>query len=99
MRILIHLGALATVSACTRPAPVVSWPDQFFVPSYPQLGYGIKRVIEKQAPITLVAHDGSVCRTSRLRFSRTRTGRWIDCAWNLPSLDSTVIAHNTRAEP
>lgn len=99
MRILIYLGVLAAVSACTRPPSVLSWPDEFFVPAYPQLGYGIKRVIEKQPPITLVAHDGSVCRTSRLRFSRTRTGRWIACTWNLPSLDSTVVAQNTRAGP
>jgi hypothetical protein len=52
-------------------------------------------VIEKQAPITLVAYDGSICRTSRDRFATTKEGKWIACIWNLPSLDSTETARNS----
>jgi hypothetical protein len=41
--------------------------------------YAIKRVIEKQSPITLIADDGSVCRTSRERFAATKEGGWTAC--------------------
>jgi hypothetical protein len=96
VRLSVWYTTLALLGACARPAPVVVPPDHFFVPLYPALlGYGVKRVIDKQAPITLVAHDGSVCRTSRDRFARTRTGKWIACVWNFPSLDSTASAQLT----
>jgi hypothetical protein len=53
-----------------------------------QPGFAIKQVIEKQRPITLLADDGSVCRTSRERFSRTKEGALVACVWNLPDPNS-----------
>ncbi len=89
MRVLLLAIAVCGAFACARLNDPHSGPDHFFVPLLPQLGYAIKRVIGKEAPITLVAHDGSVCRTSRERYANTDEGRWIVCIWNLPSLDST----------
>jgi hypothetical protein len=89
---LIALAATCLVWSCARPDYAQSWPDRFFLSGGPQLGYAIKRVIEKQDPITLIADDGSVCRTSRQRFAATKEGRWIACIWALPILDSTGLA-------
>jgi hypothetical protein len=83
------LNALLAVGVgCARPAE--QWPpNSFILAAGPQLGYAIKRVIQRQPPVTLVGHDGSVCRTSREQFNRTEQGRWIACIWNFPILDST----------
>jgi hypothetical protein len=78
----------AVIVGCARPDYAESWPDQLFLSAGAQPGYGIKQIIEKQSPATLVAEDGSVCRTSRERFNRAREGHWIACIWNLPILDS-----------
>jgi hypothetical protein len=89
---LILLATLGFVSACVRPDHADTWPDRFALSGGPQLGYAIKRLVEKQGPITLVADDGSVCRTSRERFAATKEGAWIACVWALPGLDSTQLA-------
>jgi hypothetical protein len=89
-------GALATVLAvimnCARPDYAEHWPDRFLLSAGPQPGFAIKRVIERQPPASLVGDDGSVCRTSRERFKRTKEGRWIACIWHLPTLDSAQTA-------
>jgi hypothetical protein len=92
MRIITQLAALASLAACARPNYAERWPDRFKFSAGPQPGFAIKQVVEKQAPVTLVADDGSICRTSEERFADTREGRLIACVWNLPSLDSTEIA-------
>ncbi|HEX6435359.1 MAG TPA: hypothetical protein VFZ87_14015 [Gemmatimonadales bacterium] len=88
----LRVGAFALLlsmsSGCVRPDYAESWPDGLFLSAGPQPGYGIKRLIEKQHPATLMADDGSVCRTSRERFDRAKEGRWIACVWNLPVIDS-----------
>jgi hypothetical protein len=61
----------------------------------PQPGFGIKQVIEKQHPITLLADDGSVCRTSRERLSRAKEMTLVACVWNLPALDSISMSQLT----
>lgn len=92
MRNLSVLAMTCVVSACARPDYAQILPDHFALYAGPQLGYAIKRVIEKQGPATLVGDDGSVCRTSKERFTATKEGRWIACLWSLPSLDSTELA-------
>lgn len=94
MKIYVTLAVALLISACARPDYGYVWPDRFGFSGGPQLGYAIKRVVEKQKPVTLVGDDGSVCRTSRDRFARTTRGRWIACVWKLPSLDSTELASN-----
>jgi hypothetical protein len=86
--------SLAVIFGCARPDYGESWPDHLLFSAGPQPGYAIKRLVEKQSPVTLVGDDGSVCRTSPARFARTRKGQWIACIWNLPTLDSAQ-----RAEP
>lgn len=89
MRAFTWLITFGLLSGCARPDYAESYPAWLLISAGPQPGYAIKRVIEKQPPVTLVGDDGSVCRTSRERFARARTGRWIACVWHLPSLDST----------
>jgi hypothetical protein len=92
MRFALVLISTYLISSCARPDYAERWPDHFTASAGPQPGYAIKRVIDKQEPAVLVADDGSVCRTSAERFTRTSVGRWIACVWTLPSLDSTEIA-------
>lgn len=80
------------IFGCARPDYGESWPDHSLLSAGPQPGYAIKRLVEKQPPVTLVGDDGSVCRTSRARFASTREGQWIACIWNLPTLDSAQTA-------
>lgn len=86
---LIISGLMA---ACARPDYAEARPDLLLLTAGPQPGYAIKPVVDKQSPITLIADDGSVCRTSAQRFARTGVGKWIACLWTLPELDSTVVA-------
>jgi hypothetical protein len=79
---------LGAIAGCVRPDYAERWPDHFLLSAGPQPGFAIKRILGRQPPATLVADDGSVCRTSRERFTRTKEGRWIFCSWNLPTLDS-----------
>jgi hypothetical protein len=83
MRAAFLLIAALLVSSCARPNYRAAWPDHVVVAGGPQLGYFIKQVIEKQAPATLRAEDGSVCRTSPERFRATPEGEWIACEWTL----------------
>lgn len=92
MRKLIILAATCVVSGCARPDQGHTWLGGIAISAGPQPGYAIKRVIEKQNPLTLVGDDGSLCRTSRERFNRTKEGAWIACVWALPGLDSTEMA-------
>lgn len=89
MRLSAWYTTLALLGACVRPDYSESRPEWLLISAGPQPGYAIKRVIEKQAPVTLIGDDGSICITSRDRFASTRKGQWIACLWHLPSLDST----------
>jgi hypothetical protein len=80
------------MSGCARPDFAQTWPDRFTLSAGPQPGYAIKRVVERQSPMTLVGDDGSLCRTSRERFAGTEEGAWIACIWALPVYDSTAVA-------
>jgi hypothetical protein len=82
---------LGMIAGCVRPNYAERWPNRLLLSAGPQPGYGIKRVLERQPPATLVGDDGSVCRTSRERFRKTQEGRWIACSWTLPTLDSLQI--------
>jgi len=92
MRKLVMLAATCLLPTCARPDYAHTWPDRFALSAGPQPGYAIKHVVEKQGPVTLIAYDGSLCRTSRERFAATKEGAWIACVWSLPSLDSTETA-------
>ena len=92
MRNLVLLAATCLLPTCARPDYADTRPDRFTLSGGPQLGFAIKRVVEKQGPITLGADDGSVCRTSWERVAATKEGAWIACVWSLPSLDSTDLA-------
>lgn len=87
MRLPICFLAASFLSACARPDYGERRPDWLLLAAGPQPGYAIKRVVQKDVPLTLVADDGSVCRTSRERFRRAKEGAWIACSWNLPVLD------------
>jgi hypothetical protein len=92
MRKLILLAASCLVPGCARPDYGHTWLGGIAISAGPQPGYAIKRVVEKQSPLTLVGDDGSLCRTSRERFAVTKEGAWTACVWALPNLDSTEIA-------
>ena len=42
--------------------------------------------------MSLIADDGSVCRTSAERFAHISPGKWIACDWILPGGDSPLVA-------
>jgi hypothetical protein len=92
MRAAVCLIAICLLTSCARADYAERWPDRLTISAGPQPGYAIKRVTEKQPPLTLVGDDGSVCRTSAQRFATTTQGSWAACIWNLPSLDSTEMA-------
>jgi hypothetical protein len=92
MRAAVTLIVACLLPSCARPDYAEQWPDRLTISAGPQPGYAIKRVIEKQPPLTLVGDDGSVCRTSAQRFATTSVGGWAACIWNLPTLDSTEMA-------
>jgi hypothetical protein len=96
MHKLVLLAATCLLPTCARPDYADTSRDYFVLAAGAQPGYAIKRVVEKQGPVTLVGDDGSVCRTSRERFAATKEGKWIACLWSLPSLDSTEIAGLNR---
>lgn len=83
---------LSMIAGCVRPDYAERWPGRFLLSAGPQPGFAIKRVIERQPPVTLVGDDGSVCRTSRERFDGAKEGRWVACNWNLPTFDSVPAA-------
>ena len=86
MRLLLLLACCLLGSACVRPNYGESRAGHLFVTAGPQPGYAIKQVVGKERSLTLVADDGSVCRTTQDRYSSTREGAWIACLWNLPRL-------------
>ena len=43
---------------------------------------GRKRVIDKAAPLDLIAEDGTRCQTTRDRFERTQIGSKVWCLWS-----------------
>jgi hypothetical protein len=81
MRTLTPFLAACAISSCARPDYAERWPESFQLSAGPQPGFAIKPVLEKQKPAVLVADDGSVCRTSAERFTRTKVGEWITCNW------------------
>jgi hypothetical protein len=97
VRAAITLIGVCLVTACARPDYAERWSDRLTISGGPQPGYAIKRIIEKLHPITLIADDGSICRTSAERFTKTAVGKWIGCAWALPSLDSVAPVGKEKA--
>ena len=85
MRAFTPLLAAYAISSCARADNAQRWPASFQLSAGPQLGYAIKRVVDKHEPALLLADDGSVCRTSVERFAGTTTGKWIACDWTLPT--------------
>jgi hypothetical protein len=85
---------VVSVQACAPPNYSERWPDWLLISGGPQVGFAIKQVVDKEQPHTLHADDGSVCRTSRDRFTRTRVGKWIACSWSYPVLDSSAVARS-----
>lgn len=52
-----------------------------------------KLVVEKAAPLDLIAEDGTRCQTTKYRFERTRIGSKVWCLWSGdPIRDSRVQA-------
>jgi hypothetical protein len=96
VRFALVLISIWLISGCARPDYAEARPDWLLLSSGPQPGYAIKRVVEKQGPVTLIGDDGSVCRTSAQRFATSRVGAWVACNWTLPSLDSTEVASLSR---
>lgn len=87
MRTLIQLLAAGSLAACAVPNHADRLPDRFGLSAGPQPGYSIKRVVDKEAPSTLVADDESACRTSPARFDHTSVGEWVDCGWSIRDAD------------
>jgi hypothetical protein len=44
-------------------------------------GWAIKEVVEKQAPRSLLARDGTRCDVSEDRYKETRVGAQVQCEW------------------
>jgi hypothetical protein len=95
MRAYIPLLATFLVSGCARPSHGHIWPTHLLVFAGAQPGFMTKVIVDKQKPATLVADDGSICRTSAERFTRTAVGKWIACNWTLPDPNIELA----RAEP
>jgi hypothetical protein len=89
----VYILTAFLISACVRPDYAESRPEWLLLSAGPQPGYAIKRVIDKDPPETLVGDDGSICRTSRERFARTRDNAWLACVWSLPAPDTTDLAN------
>ena len=92
MRQLLWLTIALLASACARPDYAESRPERVLLSAGGQPGYAIKRVIDKDPPLTLVAEDGTLCRTSKERYVTTKEGAWIACLWNLPAPDTMGLA-------
>ena len=86
MRVVVSLFATCLISSCAPPDYGELRPGFFTLTGGAQYGYAIKQVVEKEQPAVLIAEDGSICRTSVMRFRATNLGRWIDCNWT-PGLD------------
>jgi hypothetical protein len=53
---LIVLAATCLLSAaCARPDYAETWPGRFDLSAGAQPGYAIKRVVEKQGPVAVIA--------------------------------------------
>ena len=76
---------LASLAACSAgPTRAESTPrGDVGMAIGPELGDGIKRVLTKDAPATLIAADGTVCRVSPDRFAETEVGDRVRCDWQL----------------
>ncbi|MFL5403487.1 MAG: hypothetical protein ACJ8BF_11790 [Gemmatimonadales bacterium] len=77
--------AVLVLAGCARADYGEARSGRLSMTGGPQPGYAMKRVGGKDAPATLVADDGSVCRTSSHRFAATAEGAWIACDWTLPT--------------
>ena len=84
----VNLAAVCLLTACAPPYYLKAVSDRLTISAGPKLGYGIKRVIDKLPPATVVGDDGSVCRTSTERFRTTELQSWLACTWTFPALDA-----------
>jgi hypothetical protein len=80
-RLLFLLTAL--VACASGPARVSPQSGGVRVERGMALGWGVKRVVTKTPPSTLVAEDGTVCRVSTDRYKDTKVGRSVSCDWQL----------------
>ena len=88
MHRIVALLATYLIGSCARPDNVYRWPTSSVLSAGAQPEFAIKAVVDKQKPASLIAEDGSVCRTSVQRFTRTAVGKWIACSWQLPASDT-----------
>src|SRR5690348_12596779 len=79
--LFVTAGAVACAAGPARVIPAPS--GGITVEQGAQLGWATKRVLTKQAPSTLIAQDGTVCRVSPDRFKDTQVGRDTACEWQL----------------
>ena len=79
--ILMFTGTLAVGAACRPTRYVEPAPDGGIVVKSAQLGWYTKKVVTKQAPETLYAEDGTICRLSPERFRATAVGAMLYCNW------------------
>jgi hypothetical protein len=82
----VALLALGSASGCAgRPVRVRTAPatGSVWAEAGVQLGFAPKRVRGKEAPATLIAADGTVCRVAAERWERTKVGKAAACAWQL----------------
>ena len=87
MRTFTPLLVACAICSCARPDYAERWPSSFLLSGGPQPGFAVKPVVDKQEPAILLADDGSECRTSVERFTRTKVGKWIACDWALQARD------------
>jgi len=79
--LFVTVGVMACTAGPARVAPRPS--GGISVEGGTQLGWATKRVLTKQAPSTLIAPDGTICRVSPDRFKDTQVGRDTACEWQL----------------
>ena len=76
---ILALAALPCVTGC-RPR-YVELDGRGAVVKSNRLGWYHKKVVTKQAPETLVADDGTICRVAPDRFRSTAAGALVYCNW------------------
>jgi len=89
---LLLLSTSVGATACFAPGTRVSaGPDgSWSIRGGTEVGWATKVVLTKQAPETLIAEDGTVCRVAPDRYRETEPGSAVACSWNLgePPVDS-----------
>ena len=77
----LAFGVLTSAAAGCRPRHIEAGPGGGIVVKSAQLGWYTKRVVTKQAPETLFAEDGTICRLSPERYRETAVGEMLYCNW------------------